>query len=197
MNTQNITEVKITMDDGNTKRISVDENGMILVIGSGPYAGAFRVRLEDATQAELEAADGIIEQGPVPFDEKLVEAANEELHSSQYYNDFEKAVEFLTKLNADEFMELVLFAKEHGNRFPKFSAELRNIVNADDAYCSALIALSRPCGEEIENAAFKLLADCIDAEPYAPVFDTFKRLWKSLKTLKALVHHQVTSLTIE
>ena len=196
MTNANITEVKITMNDGNTKRVSVDDNGMILVIGSGPYAGAFRVKLEDATQAELEAADGIVDPVPVPFDEKLAKA-NEEIQSSTIHKDFEKAVKFLTELNADEFVELVLFAKEHGNRFPKFSAELRNVVNADDAYCSALIGLSRPCGEEVENAAFKLLADCIDAEPYAPVFDTFKKMWKSLKTLRALTGHQVTDLTIE
>lgn len=70
MNAQNITEITIRMsDDTTTKRIPVDENGMILVIGSGPYAGAFRVKLEEATAAELEAAEGEIIEEPVPFDE--------------------------------------------------------------------------------------------------------------------------------
>lgn len=195
----NITNITLTMNDGTVKNINVTDD-TVLVLGR-----CAKIKMvEDCSVKELLTnAKGEIttevksELAPIPFDEKL-KAANEELQNSKETSYFNSAVDFLSGLSADEFLELVIFANEHGNRFPKFSAaEIRECVNADDAYCSALIGLSRPCGERVENAAFKLLADCIDAEPYAPVFDTFKRMWDSLKCIRALTGHQLTSLTIE
>lgn len=112
-------------------------------------------------------------------------AANEELKQSQVYNDFEKAVEFMTMLSADEFIELVLFAKEHGNTFPKFCKELKKCVNADDCYCSALIALARPRG--VEEKAFELLDSCMNCREFPAAFEEFNKLWESLKILRDLV----------
>jgi hypothetical protein len=177
MNAQ-INEVKITMNDGNVKRISVDDNGMILVIGSGPYAGAFRVKLEDATQAELEAADGIIEQEPIPFEDKLA-AANEELQNSSEYSYFNSAVEFLIDHNAGEFLSFVAYAEAHNNRFSKLIPELKECVNADDCYCSAIIALARPRGKDIESFAFTLMNKCLADVDGA--FEQFNWLWEELK----------------
>ena len=184
MNANNITEITITMSDGTAKRINVN-NGMILVLmGSGPMDGAFWTKLEQATEAELEAAEGEIIEKPIHFDEKLAKA-NEELQQSQVYNDFEKAVEFMVDLSADEFVELVLFSKDHANTFPKFCKELRNVVNADDAYCSALISLARPF--HVEEKAFALLDSCMNCREFPAAFEQFNKLWESLKTLRDLV----------
>ena len=185
MNANNINSVVVTLSDGTTKRIEV-KNGMILILmGNGPMDGAFWTRLEDASDAELNAAAGeIIEEEAIPFDEKLAKA-NEELQQSQVYNDFEKAVEFLADLSADEFIELVHFSKDHANTFPKFCKELKNIVNADDAYCSALIALARPRG--VEEKAFALLDSCMNCREFPAAFEQFNKLWESLKTLRDLV----------
>lgn len=167
MNANNINFVVVTLSNGTSKKINVDENGMVLVLGDGPYAGAFRVRLEEATEAELNAAEGEIETVPVSFEDRLHQA-NEELQSSQSYKDFEQAVKFLTELNADEFMELVLFAESHGNKFPKFCSELRDITNANDAWGSAWSKMLAPLNKEMRDLGHKLLDNCLmdDAEGY-------------------------------
>lgn len=73
--------------------------------------------------------------------------------------EFDSVVSQLIKLPAEQFMELVDYAKRHGNRFPKYS-KFDGVVNADDAYCSALIDLTRSWSKEVENKAFEVFGAC-------------------------------------
>jgi hypothetical protein len=178
MNANNITEITIRMSDDTTKRIPV-ENGMILVLmGSGPMDGAFWTKLEQATEAELNAAEGEIIEEPIPFEDKLA-AANEELQNSSEYSYFNSAVEFLIDHNAGEFLSFVAYAEAHNNRFSKLIPELKECVNADDCYCSAIIALARPRGKDIESFAFTLMNKCLADVDGA--FEQFNWLWEELK----------------
>lgn len=177
----NINSVVVTLN-GTNKKINVD-NGMILVLGDGPYAGAFRVRLEEATEAELNAAEGeIIEEPVVSFEDRLHQA-NEELQSSQSYKYFEKAVKFLTELNADEFMELVLFAESHGNKFPKFCSELRGIINANDAWGSAWSRMLAPLNKEMQDLGHKLLDNCLKEDSEGYDLEMFYAFYDSVSTI--------------
>ena len=72
---------------------------------------------------------------------------------------FDTTVDELIKLPASEFMELVGYAKRHGNKFPAYS-KFDKVVNADDAYCSALIKLTRSWSKEVENKAFEIFGTC-------------------------------------
>ena len=72
---------------------------------------------------------------------------------------FDTAVDELIKLPASEFMELVTYAKRHGNKFPAYS-KFDKVANADDAYCSALISLTRSWSKEVENKAFEIFGTC-------------------------------------
>lgn len=94
--------------------------------------------------------------------ETAAETATTKTETDKYAVDntaFDTAVNELIKLQANEFMELVGYAKRHGNQFPSYS-KFSNIVNADDAYCSALIKLTRSWSKEIEDRAFEVFNDC-------------------------------------
>jgi len=153
------------MSDGTTKTIDTND-GMVLILG-GRCAKAKSI--EECSMKEILSAKGeITEAQPEPSFEDKLHQANAELQSSQSYKDFEQAVEFLTRLNADEFMELVLFAEAHGNKFPKFCSELRNVINANDAWGSAWTKLLMPFNEETQALGHKLLDNCLkeDSEGY-------------------------------
>lgn len=72
---------------------------------------------------------------------------------------FDTAVDELIKLQANEFMELVTYAKRHGNQFPSYS-KFSHIVNADDAYCTAIINMTRLWSKEVEDKAFEVFNGC-------------------------------------
>lgn len=175
MNT--ISSVVVNFANGNSKIIEVNDDGTIMI-----YGRTIKYKVVDECSAnELINAKGEIIEAPTPvaFDEKL-KKINDELKTSKPYNDFESAVQFLTELNADEFLELVKAVENNGNnKFPKFVSKLRNVVNADDAYCSALISLSRPKGNDIEAFAFTLMNKCLANVDGA--FEQFAWLWKKLK----------------
>lgn len=170
MNEQ-IREVKITMEDGTTKRISVDENGMILVLcGSGPYSGAFRVKLEDATQAELAAAKEV--EGTTPDTE------TEDATADEYKVGFDEAVALLAYMRGEKFLELVRYARGHENSFAGAAGypQLERIVNADDCYCTAIIKLTRRLGDAVERRAFKLFEAAVDGHEKEDFLDLFGAL---------------------
>ena len=84
------------------------------------------------------------------------ETANEtEETADEYVNYFDKVVRVLAEMPSEPFMELVKYAMLHGNRFPEYS-NYKDIVNADDAYCSALIKLTRLWSEDVEKKAFEV-----------------------------------------
>lgn len=94
--------------------------------------------------------------------------------SSAYKVDsyFDSALDALTRCSGDDFLKLVRYAKSHGNTWHS------DVVNADDAYCSALIKLARPLGESVEKKAFELFNEAIEKDEY-----DFIEFWKALQTI--------------
>ena len=92
-------------------------------------------------------------------------------------NYFNSAVDFLCRCSAEDFLELVKYAKKHNNTFFHCVKEVADVVNADDFYCTAIIKLTRHLGETVEKKAFKLLAEAEKDE-----YD-FVQFWTALQTI--------------
>lgn len=179
----NINSVVVTLSDGTSKKIEV-KNGMILILmGNGPMDGAFWKKLEEATEVELNAAEGEIieEEQPVPFDEKL-KAVNEELQNSPEYSYFNSAVEYLLDMAADEFLEVVRYAEEHGNRFPRFIGELKNVINANDAWGSAFTKLISVYNKDMQDKLHRLLGRCLGEDVDGCDEDMFLASWDDARS---------------
>lgn len=93
---------------------------------------------------------------------------------------FDDAVYFLKNVNGLDFVELVRYAKAHSNKFISCVKELTGAVNADDAYCSALIELARPLGEQVERRAFNLLSAATEDDDS---IDNFIEFFEALKVI--------------
>ena len=159
-----MTEIKTIVVRGKKKTIEVNDGLVLVFCGHGPYDAAFYKKLEDCTDGELAAVEAVeetaqtnnnlpaVEPTPTPCDIDLDDAEEE------YHNNFDKAVDFLTHCKGEDFAELVTWAKAHNNKFWHCVPEVANVINADDAYCSAIIKLARHLGKDVENKAFKLFA---------------------------------------
>lgn len=90
---------------------------------------------------------------------------------------FDKAVDFLTKCSGEDFVELVRYARAHGNTFFRCVKELADVVNADDCYCTAIIKMTRHLGDAVERKAFTLLSEAEKDE-----YD-FVKFWEALQTI--------------
>lgn len=91
---------------------------------------------------------------------------------------FEKAVNFLCRCSGEDFLELVKYAKKHNNTFFHCVSEVADCINADDAYCSAIIKLARPLGADVEKKAFELFHEAIEKDEY-----DFTQFWTALQTI--------------
>jgi hypothetical protein len=98
--------------------------------------------------------------------------------------DFGVAVEFLKSVPGTEFVVLVQYAKKHNNKFLSCIKELRGCINADDAYCSALIELARPLGEQVENRAMSLLNAAVE-NPYPYYTNEVEKFFEALKVINS------------
>lgn len=116
--------------------------------------------------------------------EEVQNKNNENIGNSSEYkvdnNYFDSAVDFLAHCNGEDFLELVRYAKTHGNTFFHCVKEVSDCINADDAYCSALIKLSRGLGEVVEKKAFELFATAYADETTKECFLEF---WKALQVI--------------
>jgi hypothetical protein len=92
---------------------------------------------------------------------------------------FSKAVDFLAHCSGEDFLELVAYAKKHNNTFFRCVSEVADVINADDAYCSTIIQLTRHFGEPLENKAFNLFTN-ID-NPSGK--EKFLEFWKALQII--------------
>lgn len=123
--------------------------------------------------------------GAVTTAETENNTANEIAEADDKYtvdnSSFDKAVNFLANCSAEDFIELVKYAQKHGNTFCHCVSEVRDCVNADDAYCAALVQLTRPFGEKLENKAFKLFdnIDTLEGE------EAFAEFWDALKVINS------------
>ncbi len=155
----NINSVVVTLSDGNTKNIKVKDGMVLILMGNGPMDGAFYKKLEDCTEGELAAAEAFEEttENNLPTVAETPTPCGDSL-DDEYHNTFDTAVDFLANCSGEDFIELVNYAKAHGNKFFHCVKEVADVINADDAYCSAIIKLARHLGKDVENKAFKLFA---------------------------------------
>lgn len=190
----NINSVVVTLSNGTSKKIEV-KNGMVLILmGNGPMDGAFYKKLEDCSDADFNAAkevtaedftpkpwdfDGDVQ--PVqPIENNVNDESENDVAASEYKYSFNAAVNFLAHCKGEDFLELVKYAKKHSNTFFHCVKEVANVVNADDAYCSALIQLARPLGAEVEHRAFQLFEVAEESELCE---ENFLDFWKALQTI--------------
>jgi hypothetical protein len=119
----------------------------------------------------------------VSIDDNATEIAEKK---PDFTDGFDDAVHFLKNVSAEDFIELVRYAKTHSNKFIGCVKELRGALNADDAYCSALIDLSRPLGEQVENRAFSLLDRAVeDEESLEGSLEDFVEFFEALKVINS------------
>lgn len=198
MNT--ITEITISMSDA-TKTINVANDGTVVILGG--RAKKFKDIAECSVQELLTKAKGETEQiakeevtaedfTPKPWDfdgdvqpVQLIENnANDEPENNvaapEYKYSFDKAVDFLAHCKGEDFLELVRYAKNHNNTFWHCVSEVADVVNADDAYCSALIKLARPLGEAVERKAFELFS-VVDESDLCE--ENFLDMWNALQII--------------
>lgn len=169
--------MNVTIKNINGRDIFVNHGRIYILLASG--AGAMSVKLEEANEDELKFAVGpdcevdcelvatfkvaVKTTAETTADETTAEANTAtETATTKYAVDtteFDSVVSQLIKLPANEFVELVDYAKRHSNRFPKYS-KFEQVVNADDAYYSALIDLTRPWSEDVEKKAFEVFGTC-------------------------------------
>lgn len=160
--------MNVTIKNVNGRDIFVNHGRIYILLASG--AGAMTVKLEEANEDELKFAVGpdcevdcelvanfkeAVKTTTATADETTAETEAKYVVDN---TEFDSVVSQLIKLPAEQFMELVGYAKRHGNLFPKYS-KFEQVVNADDAYCSALIELTRSWGKEVENKAFEVFGN--------------------------------------
>lgn len=157
--------IEITVN-GNSKEIIVDIINGVEHLINNCGGGAMLTPVETANDVEKDCAIGpnnipagwdylsefrnenVNENaGSVTAADAGIDCTTEEDHQSYFY----AAVEFLNQRTAEEFFELVSYARVHGNKFPSYVAELRDVINADDCYCTAVVDLLKPFGEEYED----------------------------------------------
>ena len=169
---ENITSVVIN------GRSLVFKNGCVLVIcGTGSTAGAFWKKIEDCSNADFDAAketDTVAAWGVTPWGDSLDDVIDE-----SYKHSFNTAVDYLAHCKGEDFIELVRYARAHGNKFFNCVKELVNIANANVAYDSAIVKLARPLGNVVERKAFELFELALEDKNVEDFLD----MWKSLQTI--------------
>lgn len=141
-----------------------------------------KISKEDCSDADYFDAAKEVEAAtedftPTPWGNSLDNAEAENKTAYKLDNSkFDSAVDFLAHCKGEYFLELVRYARVNGNRFFNVK-EVADIINADDAYCSAIIKLSRHLGDNIERKAFELFDD---ADENAEDFLDF---WKALQVI--------------
>ena len=169
MNNTTVTEIAITLSDGTTKSIKVSADGLVLILNG--RAKKFKDVTECSVRELLTNAKSKTE-AQVP--KKTTDNAND-----PYKHSFDKAVDFLAHCKGEDFLELVRYARAHGNTFFNCVKEVADCVNADDAYCSALILLARPLGDAAERRAFELF----DAATKENAEEDFIDFWRALQVI--------------
>lgn len=187
----NINSVVVTLSDGNTKKIEVKDGMVLILMGNGLMDGAFYKKLEDCSDTDFNAAKEVSSEDFTPkpwsadFDGDVQPIENNKVENTNFKpaaykvdnNSFDKAVDFLAHCKGEDFLELVRYTKAHGNTFFRCVSEVADCVNADDAYCSALIQLARPLGADVEKKAFELF-DKADEDA-----EDFLDIWKAMQVI--------------
>lgn len=142
----------------NGKNIKV-ESGTILVLGAGSYAGAYRVKLDEASAAEISAAKTIDDNESDNVTETGEDADND---TNEKYR---KGVNYLVNMiieNPSEFIKLS--AACVGNMYPKFLNPAIAGLNARDCEKDAVYELAKFIGDELCNAVIDIVFSEIDTK---------------------------------
>ena len=167
-----MTEIKFIVVNGKKKAIEVKDGYVLVFCGHGPCDGAVWKKFDECSEVEFAAAKevesviddetkDVIRRAQKNFYEfDVPTVTDEEVQKFEnvikQFNCFDNnPVDFLTRCSGEDFVELVKYAKTHGNKFFHCVKELSNVINANDAYCNAIISLTRHFGKELENRAFE------------------------------------------
>ena len=160
------------MGNNNALVVTVTVNGIdINLLTRNGYGyvltgtGAELVKPEHMTDVQKSAAINTKNYGETPLGLQLAEDVGiiaEELPINLQGEDFKRAkaefnnaVEYLKNLSGEEFTNLVIYSEVNFNKFPDIE-QLRGAVNADDAWCSAIINKARKINKEVEHAVFNV-----------------------------------------
>ena len=127
----------------NGRNIKVESDGTILVLGAGPYAGAYRVKLEDATAAEISAAKTIDDNESDNVTETGEDADNDT--NEKYRNGINYLVNMIQN-NPDDFLNLSAACID--SMYPKFLNPAIAGLNARDCEKDAVYELAKFIGDE-------------------------------------------------
>lgn len=72
-------------------------------------------------------------------------------------HEFNDIVNYLIAMESQRFLREVTFSKDNNNKFS--DPLLRNVVNADDFYYSAIIKITEGCSTQFRNNFMKKLFD--------------------------------------
>lgn len=191
----------------NGRNIEV-KNGCVLVFTGGPYDADFDVvkeATEDSTCEDVleslkhakthndsffkkleesipcEDDEEVTDFTPKPWGDSLDEAQTIIEQQDEYKHSFDAAVNFIAEGDGKSIINAAKYAMKHSNRFPSTIRQLSNVVNADDAYCSAIIKLARPLGKEVENAFFCFFKEAINGNEKAE--ECFLDMWETIKKI--------------
>lgn len=174
-----MTEIKVVVVNGKKKAIQVSDGRVLILCGDGPSDGAFWKRLEECTAADFEAA----KEADVEVSDFDDENAKDDDTTAKYRDSFDEAVFLLAYMRGERFLELVRYAKAHGNSFAGGGyKQLEGVINGDDAYCSAIIKLTRRLGDTVERRAFMLFEQ---AEKGAA--QDFLDFWGAIQVINSLL----------
>ena len=171
----------------NTKTTGTNANNTTATNGSRDAYGCivlkidiFKTKFADAAAESIDKMvaekAAVVETGE---ETSLADAACELTSIKPENTPFDDAVAFMKSISGEDFIELVSYAKAHHNKFLNCVKELRGGVNADDVYCSALIELARPLGEQVERRVFNLLSEAVDEGS----IDKFVEFFEALKVI--------------
>ena len=138
--------------------------------------------INEAKLKDANAAKEVSDFTPTPWGDSLDTEVEPKIENEddEYKRSFDKAVDFLAHCKGEDFLELVRYARAHRNTFWHCVSEVANVVNADDAYCSALGRLARPLGETVEKRAFELFS-VVDESDLCE--ENFLDMWKALQII--------------
>ena len=171
-----MTEIIKVVVNNREKAIEVKDGRILILCGHGASDGAFWKNLEECSDADFEAA----KEAEVEED-----TSDAETDDHEYKSSFEGAVDLLAYMRGEQFLELVRYARGHGNSFRgcgRHEEQLAAVVNADDCYCTAIIKLTRHFGDAVERKAFMLFEQAENG--YEQEFLDF---WSSLQIINSLL----------
>lgn len=157
----------------NGRNIEVESDGTILVLlGAGPYAGAYRVKLEEATAVEISAAKTIDDNesnNVTKSEDADNDTDSEEVVDEHYFPSEDKYINGINYLvnmiqnNPDDFLNLSAACID--SMYPKFLNPAIAGLNARDCEKDAVYELAKfISNESLRNVVIDIVFSEIDTK---------------------------------